>query len=463
MSHVHPDDIRKLCQGLDRICKSQGSVFRVRWRKHNAGLHPHDHEHDHGSQDSSFIVQGRASRRFEFQGEIFEEWIDPTASPPSPSASTAQEKDSSAANDFAWTEITGALSNGQPMLAIRPLTRLEILEQQESASESSMITASRRSRKEFGQCGTDTSSFKTRTDWKSKSKRMELDEAMKMPGQRNVSALTTLTMTSTPEAVHLKMPGALPDNVSIDVVGNSEHTQHFLQKHSPLFSDSLPHSDREECPGMKMTSIIEFSSMTIVPWTELTAVVLDAWNHWTQTVRAGQGHVQLWCEFILESAIDQTIDIVSWGLTLVGIDCNSVDSELEEQRLSAAGATKRIPSSKSCEQKDCLVYGDHQHQYHRRQQGQEHASKGYQRKMSGLDRASKKILEGYPSLDGVIRNIGNTWLGEKIKSRLDYRLDIVADKVMDWWESSSNDSSMLSESPSSSSSGSAHSGGTIVE
>ncbi|KAF9183009.1 hypothetical protein BGZ51_004312 [Haplosporangium sp. Z 767] len=465
MSYVHLDDIRKLCQGLDRICKSQGYVFRVRWRKHNAGLHRQGHEHDNRSsrgQDSSFTAQRRAPRRFEFQGEIFEEWIDPTASPPPPSASAAQEKDSSAANDYAWTEVTGVLSNGQPMLAIRPLERWEILEQQEFASESSMITASRRSCTEFGQRGADASNLKTRTDWKSKSKRMELDEAMKMPGQQNVSGLTTLTMTSTPDAIHLKMPGALPDNnnnknVSIDV-NTSEYTKRFLQpqsqRHPSLFSDPLFHSDPEECAGMKIASIIEFSSTAIVSWTELTVVGLNAWHHWTRTVRAGQDHVRFWCEYILESAIDQTIELVSWGLTLVGVDCNSVDSELEEQRLSAAAATKRIRSSKSCEQKDCLVYGGHQHQYQRQQQGLGHASKDYQRKMSGLDRASKKILEGYPSLDGIVRNFGNSWLGKKIKSRLDYRLDIVADKMMDWWESNNDESSILSESPPSSSSSS---------
>ncbi|KAG9323462.1 hypothetical protein KVV02_000824, partial [Mortierella alpina] len=406
---VHPDDIRTLCRGLDRICKSLHTLLRIRWRIQARTLFDLRYLNNHVQQETTVPAvddQEVHSRWIEFQGEHFEEWVDPTAFPDKPSdllmdqgyKDRHKDKDYDKVKDddddddeeeeeeeeaeqteeeneeiYAWVEVTGTLSNGQPLLAIRPLAAQERHELQEKTYKApgSIVSPQPSSRTGYKQShancgffnsndGEDDPFLQESTEWKGKSKRMDLEEGIRMPRQLDVSsALTALTRISSQDSTK----------------------------------------------------------------------ALEAWRQWIQVVHAGQAQFQDWCEYVLETTIDRLID-VSLRLALLGVDNPSADRFLEEQQSPSSSST----SSSSSFNKTKRIRSQ--------SQGPEHIRKG-QKKMSGIYRAglyrAGQLLQGYPSLEGALRSFGNSWLGLKIRNRLEQKMEIDADQVVDWWEGENAD------------------------
>ncbi|KAF9903649.1 hypothetical protein EC991_003470 [Linnemannia zychae] len=449
MSYVHPDDTRALCQGLDRACKALYTVFRVRWR-----LVGQDHllesDRQHSPLESSKVAFVRS---IEFQGESFEEYVDPTAVPDA-SLSSRVSNDGHTLAKYLWTEITGFLSNSQPLLVVRPLTTTELLDQANeaalataaaaaAAASSSMITSSRRS-------NARSLLVQEKKGWKKKSKRMDLEEGLRLPKQINLSALTSLSMTSSSrhDELCLRMPGSLPLSVQQQQPSQQLMTATTTTTTTTRCRNPSGHAN-------PMPSFLAFPSNATLPWSGMfVTIALDAWRQWILTVHAGQAQFQAWCEYLLEKTIDQMIESLSLGLTLLGIEEAPRSGGREDGMIVAVGSYRHHHQQQQQQQQLC-VEDSVQHKTKRiehkscdstnlepswtsftitdSRQHQEQKAARNQQTLSGLNRAGK-ILEAYPSIEGVVRNIGNTWLGQKIKSRLEQKLDVVADQVVDWWE-----------------------------
>ncbi|KAF9913720.1 hypothetical protein BX616_009697, partial [Lobosporangium transversale] len=74
------------------------------------------------------------------------------------------------------------------------------------------------------------------------------------------------------------------------------------------------------------------------------------------------------------------------------------------------------------------------------QQQQQHRleemlSKRQQRKLAAIHRMSQ-MLHQYPNIEGAVHTLGNSWLGRKIRNRLEHKLDMAADQVVSWWYNS---------------------------
>ncbi|KAF8936054.1 hypothetical protein EDD21DRAFT_363378 [Dissophora ornata] len=422
MSYAHPDDVRTLCRGLDRICKSLRATFRIRWRVQQGRQRPSSTCGKHNQTTPTEMQQetelaGVASfpRVIEFQGESFEEWIDPTVAPDPSLASKTTDIDDDNDDEsykYIWTEVRGIQSNGQPMLVVRPLTEQEIQEQHEWASVSAgLVTRSQRSREGFELNSSKQDSSK---EWK--TKRMGLEEVMKLPKQSNISALTSLTATShhhhyycQEEVLSLKMPGSLPSTMYQSSLALSTAS-----------SMTCPRYGRSSNGNgvMSMPSMLAYPTTTpITPWVAFMTIALDAWKQWIQTVHAGQAQFQDWCEYVLEVTIDQLVEGVTLGISLLGVEDSPTGSAEDELKVDLAGQSMEARID------DHLHFGLEQ-QKHERQRCN---------KQSGIRRVGQ-MLHNYPSVEGVVLTFGNSWLGRKIKSRLEHKLvDLAAEQAVDWW------------------------------
>ncbi|KAF9576293.1 hypothetical protein EC968_009267 [Mortierella alpina] len=494
---VHPDDIRTLCRGLDRVCKSIHILLRIRWRIQARSLCDLRCPNNIASKETTIPAtqeqEGR-SRWIEFQGEHFEEWVDSTAMPdkaPDPimaqgdkdrdkeyddddddddemknkddieveEAEQKDEREESKEEIYAWVEVTGTLSNGQPLLAIRPLTAQERSEQQEQTcmSARSIMSSQQSLRTEhtYGQTtggifndnnNMDIHLEQESTEWKGKSKRMDLEEGMRIPRQLDVSsALTALTRISSQESAGgLRMPGSFPFHMTqtpqqkllqqqLQQLQQKRHQQvHQLQQPHPISSDPRGlfhggHSRSSSGLVSPMSSVLACPTATsTAPWSLFMSAALEAWRQWIQVVHAGQAQFQDWCEYVIETTIDQLIESVSMGLALLGVENQSTDRYLEEQQSRALSSSLSSSSSSS-------LSSNHKTKRIRSQSQDREQIHKRQKKMSGLHRAGQ-LLQGYPSLEGAVRIFGNSWLGLKIRSRLEQKMEIVADQVADWWE-----------------------------
>ncbi|KAF9898574.1 hypothetical protein BX616_003857, partial [Lobosporangium transversale] len=252
LSCVHPDDLRALCQGLDRLCKSSSSsslgtapfttTFRVRWRasdsysnsikasvgeKQAVVSRGGRQEIEEGKKDESVLLplsgqdKNGFSRVIEFQGELYQEWVDPTTSAPDPARATKiwvrqPNKDEF---DYIWVEIQGTHSKGQPMLVVRPLMMGEIQEMRMSAlsmmstygtinqkpyvsSSSTLLSKSATSSSPPSSSSTNSTTYKAiekdSKEWrKNQFKRLGQEETLRLPKQLNATSLTNLKMTTT--------------------------------------------------------------------------------------------------------------------------------------------------------------------------------------------------------------------------------------------------------------------------
>ncbi|KAF9980309.1 hypothetical protein BGZ75_008578, partial [Mortierella antarctica] len=482
---VHPDDIHTLCRGLDRICKSLHTLLRIRWRIQARTLFDLRYLNNHVQEETTVPAvneQEVHSRWIEFQGQHFEEWVDPTAFSDKPSDLLMDQgyKDRHKDNDYdkvkddddeeeeaeqteeeeneeeiyAWVEVTGTLSNGQPLLAIRPLAAQERHELQEKTCKTpcSIVPSQQSSRTGYKQdhatCGVFNSTdgeydpfLQESTEWKGKSKRMDLEEGMRMPRQLDVSsALTALTRISSQDSTRgLRMPGSFPFHMTqtpqqkllqqqLQHLQEQRHQQIQQLQHMSSDTNYLfygGHSRSSSGLVSPMSTVLACPTATsTAPWSLFMSAALEAWRQWIQVVHAGQAQFQDWCEYVLETTIDRLID-VSLGLALLGVDSPSADRFLEEQQSPSSSST----SSSSSFNKTKRIRSQ--------SQSPEHIHKR-QKKMSGIYRAglyrAGQLLQGYPSLEGALRSFGNSWLGLKIRNRLEQKMEIDADHVVDWWE-----------------------------
>ncbi|KAF9373102.1 hypothetical protein CPB97_000809 [Podila verticillata] len=144
MAYAHPSDLRALCRGLDLVCKELYSVFIVRWRIDGRGAFEEGVFVSDVEEETKGEVTETAhgfSKAIEYQDEIFEEWEDHTVVPEdcfpfSQKSSSNATTNSVTADEFAWTEITGVLSNGTPLLVVRPMTQPEVDEYRRLQAES---------------------------------------------------------------------------------------------------------------------------------------------------------------------------------------------------------------------------------------------------------------------------------------------------------------------------------------
>ncbi|KAF9394807.1 hypothetical protein CPC16_010162 [Podila verticillata] len=376
MSYAHPDDLRLFCQGLDRTCKSLYHVFRVRWRKSGLGPVVTKSLEDEDNNRRKGGAHGGSSRTIEFQGELFEEWVDPTAM-------LLVASDSSDADNYLWTEITGVLSYTQPLLVVRPLTLTEAQEQERLLGQVKMMHHTNQ------QARAEKRREMLHRQWKAKSKNMGIEEA-RVPKQSSLSALTSLSMSSSSSTFSLSSLSSTCSSVSL----MSSSLDMELSRSGSHFRmpGSLPPTTRCRASAtaneiMGMPSVLAFPTAS-APWSVLTGIAVDAWNQWIMVVHAGQAQFQDWCVYILELTVEQLIESFSLGLTLIGgrADRLLADQEVHEE--------PRLP---------------------------------------GLQRAGK-VLEEYPSLSGVVQLFGNSWLGQKLRRKLEHKLNKVADQVVDWWE-----------------------------
>ncbi|KAF9192257.1 hypothetical protein BGZ49_003448, partial [Haplosporangium sp. Z 27] len=410
MTYVHPDDIRTLCRGLDQICKSHDIALRIRWNIHGKDQQP-DHD-DCEADDPAESIQEGYSRMIEYKGELFEEWVDPTAvpeptkSPKNLNQESIKPKEQLECNNYIWIEVKGRKSNGQPLLVLRPLTTQEIEEQHQITAISTNLAASAQTQVQIQ----ENNHSQPSKEWKNKTRRMGLEEGRNLPNRLNISALTSLAMTPRRDDLNLHIPGSFPLNVTAP-----------LNHHSSQLALST-----STCCSRSTSGIINVPSMLTYPannppWATFMTIALDAWKEWIQTVHAGQAQFQDWCEYLLETTIDRMIESVSLGLTLLGVEDAPSGLQLEGEQKQVA---IKINHSK----------GDHQGQLSLKTWENPTDAKSQQKKkLSGGMRRVGEILHNYPSLEGVVVTFGNSWLGRKIKSRLEHKLLDRADQVVDWW------------------------------
>ncbi|KAF9202702.1 hypothetical protein BGZ49_007158 [Haplosporangium sp. Z 27] len=429
MAHVHPQDLAMFCKGLDQVCKALYISFRVRWRVHAFVECEEDEDEKNkavkeeaigDADEKGLIMMAEGEPKIiEFQGELFEEWVDPCAAvnkriaPPPPK------------EEYVWTQVTGVLSNGSPILVVRPLTLSEALKQDASRS----TTAASRNNLYFDyydpfvdahsdddegylememEQDTTLSSSQGHTallEWGAQKdqgwKRMDLGEGLilSQSGVQGFSDLKEMALSDT----------SLDSDHAFKY---QQHQRHNGQRHigpEPLF-------------------LFTFSPMAVLAsWpTTLSSAAFDARKQWIHTVHLTRDQFQAWCEYLLDAALDQTIKSVTLGMTILGYpQCFPVPP----------------PCSTECKQE--------QHQESTMIQAKKQCTAEQSTpKLSGLHRAGKVLEANCPALDGVVRQIGKSWIGQRIivKSRIDQRLDVVADQVVDWWENQESVAASLTAS-----------------
>ncbi|KAI1311284.1 hypothetical protein EDD11_003530 [Mortierella claussenii] len=463
MSYAHPDDLRSLCRGLDRVCKSfkekSTIVFRIRWRVVKAqGQQLAETAIDstaiHTDQEDDKMPEiSLCTRAIEFQGETFEEWTDPTASAAPESTLTSSQE-----TKYAWVEVRGVHSNGQPMLVVRPLTAQEIQEQKNHGLETSMLSKrgliSQRSTTSATQGGVEKNSKEWRRKKQGRSKCMAVEKGIKLPKQMNLSALTTLSTSSSlslssssrkQEDFVLRMPGSLPSQPYQQL-----HQQQQQQSTSIGFYSASSSSSPSNSGMITMPTMLAYPSTTQNPWGMVLTSALDAWKQWIQIVHVGQAQFQDWCEYVLERTIDQLIEGVSLGMTMLGVEAGPCYGAQLEVQLAPQPQRKCQDVEKMCllsssvdsaqQEQDRQQYHQQQEQRddeqnHRdvkQQQQQQQQQQRQCQRLSGLHRVGE-LLHEYPRLEVVARTFGDSWLGRKIRSRLEQKLDMASDQVVEWW------------------------------
>ncbi|KAF9346824.1 hypothetical protein BGX26_001668 [Mortierella sp. AD094] len=442
MAQVHPHDLAMLCKGLDQVCKALYTSFRARWRVHPAEMQSMEYEGEVEEEEAAVAAEEeeeeeeeeeaeeevtkktsdlvamveRTSRIIEFQGEVFEEWVDSSAAVNNQTASPVGTHE-----EYVWAEVTGVLSNGSPILVVRPLTMSEAVEQEASNAVAAVsrnhdiyydhydpfVDAHSEDDEGYLEMEMDLDTTMNYlqdpialVEWRTQKdqgwKRMDLGEGLYL-SQCTVQGLSDLKESSSSDASSARL-------------SKCHHHRHNGQHHSsprPL--------------------LFIFSPMAaLASWPALSSVVLDARKQWIHTIHLTQDQFRAWCEYLLDAALDQTIKSVSLGMTLLGY-------------------VQRYPTSPPPPYPYLFSESmeSNQEQQHQKLQKRTVLDKNQgpvepcPPKLSGLDRAGKVLEANCPALDGVVRQIGKSWIGQRImeKSRLDQKLDVVADQVVDWWES----------------------------
>ncbi|KAF9360636.1 hypothetical protein BGX34_007658 [Mortierella sp. NVP85] len=392
MAYVHPQDLPLLCKGLDDVCKGRYTIFRARWRIE--GLQDYD---DEDSDDDGIPGLHRRRRSvtdfaadfvpntIKYEGELYEEWVDPSAN------ESLAESAVGKAEDFAWTEVTGVLAQGYPVLVVRPMTMPEVEEM-----EASGATAAAKAH-------TDTSVAEKEEDdegYLEMEHDCELDETSSDCDIESVDLKSHLS-----EALSQSLAD-LPSAPSPTLIVRRRTSQCQCQ-----------------CQCKQHESINQ-SGLSLKAWPPLSAVALDAWNQWIDTLNLTKDQFATWREHLLDSFLNQTVSTVSKGMTILGCD------GLEIAQPFPYYSPELMIEFKQQEQKKIQAFKE--------QQAKASAGKVTPRpNLSGLNRAGKVLEAQCPALDGVVRRVGTSWIGQRIfeTGRLDKKLDMVAGHAMDLWES----------------------------
>ncbi|KAF9179666.1 hypothetical protein BGZ51_006744 [Haplosporangium sp. Z 767] len=465
MTYVHPQDLSALCKGIDQVCKALYTVFRARWRvdalqsdmpsslETDAIDAGHDDLVETTQEECDAIVYQGTTGFIDFQGEQYEEWVDPTA------LDAAQE---SSEGEYSWAEITGVLSNGNPILVVRPLTVLEIEEQEASVAMAAKSKAHHHDMPpplihctsyatlvgvdsdEDEDDEDDDDSYLQESDleseltmvmdeqcsldWKTQKiharKRMEIEEAQSLLYQSNVPKFSDLTSVVSRPSSAMSM---LSSSSSATLTAQATDKSHSCHRHY--------HQGHHTAVG-GITLLVTFSPTLSLSMPVFSSIALDAWKQWIQTVHLTRDQFRAWCEYLLDAGLGQMIDGVSLGLTFIGCDPRPPTRHPIADKNQQWAHEYTDSMSLAQQQMTSCHYSRRDH----------HDAAA---KLSGLHRAGKVLEANYPAIEGVVRQIGRSWIGHRIMvtSRLEERLDVVADQVVDWWESENRVATLTSSVP----------------
>ncbi|KAF8924466.1 hypothetical protein EDD21DRAFT_372476 [Dissophora ornata] len=433
MAYVHPKDLPSLCKGLNQVCKSLYTVFRARWRVDalpELFSEDEDDESDESDEEMDALVEC-ASRTIEFQGELFEEWLDP-------SATSGRQMSPHGSEEYAWTEVTGVLSNGNPVLVVRPLTMPEIEEEDSSLMMSALSKALNIS------CTTFVD-VESEDDDGYLDMEMDLDMDMELDQALITAEMASVETKPQKDLVRRRMDLDLGEGLCLsqsNVQGLSDLRVISVSPSSTATFVSQCRRSSQFYQSNGQPLFLAFSPiMRFTTWPGLSSVVLDAWKEWVQTVQLTREQFQAWCEYLLDMAFNQTMTAVSFGMALMGCETLVLSPSSypflfqnwppmqRKQQKEQAQQTWTIPSedSEPCVKSQCFEPS----------QQATLSAECSSAKLSGIGRAGKVLEANCPALEGVVRQIGSSWIGQRIivTSRLDQKLDVVADHVVDWWES----------------------------
>lgn len=472
MAYVHPQELSALCKGLDQVCKARYTVFRARWRvdapSSKGKLSDEDDDCSKAcGDDENLREEDHRCRIIEFQGERFEEWVDPSSAAMSCSQAMSVEKEEAKEDEkesscrYAWTEVTGVLSNGNVVLVVRPLTIPEVEEQEWLMASSPSISSSSFSptpptfveniddeaededededgylemELEVGSlCSEQTlvqDDGESKADWRAWTdevrKRMDFEEGLCLSKAGNVAVSRLSDLSSFSSS-------------SVSTVSSRPKLDTRVRQQPP------------PCHSNRRSLLITFSptaaasSLVLVSLPVLSSLVLDAWSHWIQVIHLTREQFQAWSEYLLDLALGQTIETISFGMTILGCaprPCLSAPSLMDHDYcnylVETDGDVQKVLAQELCQRTTVMSI-------QRSNTSREDESVN---KISGLNRAGKVLEAHYPGLEGVVRHFGQSWLGHRIMAtvQLEEKLDVVADQVVDWWESEDRVAALVASS-----------------
>ncbi|KAF9989704.1 hypothetical protein BGZ75_005230, partial [Mortierella antarctica] len=209
----------------------------------------------------------------------------------------------------------------------------------------------------------------------------------------------------------------------------------------------------------KRTLLITFSptaaaasSLVLVSLPVLSSIALDAWRQWIQMIHLTREQFQAWSEYLLDLALGQTIETVSFGMTLLGYaprPCLSAPCLIDDDYcyyynslVESDNGVQQTLAQELCQRTAAMTTIQRSHPT------QEDEAVIVIHKISGLNRAGKVLVANYPGLEGAVRHLGQSWLGHRIMAtvQLEEKLDVVADQVVDWWESEDRVATLVASS-----------------
>ncbi|KAF9291382.1 hypothetical protein BGZ68_004243 [Mortierella alpina] len=400
MAYVHPQELSALCKGLDQVCKARYTVFRARWRVDapSSESKPFDEDDDCSKAcryDENLRDEDRRCRIIEFQGERFEEWVDPSSAAMSCSQAMSVEKEEVKEDEkesscrYAWTEVTGVLSNGNVVLVVRPLTMPEVEEQEWLMASSPSISSSSFS--------PTPPTFVDNTDDETEDEDEDEDGYLEM---------------------ELEVGSLCSEQTLVQDDGESKAdwrawTDEVRKRMD--FEEGLCLSKAGNVAVSRLSDLSSFSSSSVS--TVSSRPKLDT----------------------------RTIETISFGMTILGcaprpsLSAPSLmDYDYCNFLAETDGDVQKALAQELCQRTTVITIP-------RPNTSREDESVN---KTSGLNRAGKVLEAHYPGLEGVVRHFGQSWLGHRIMEtvQLEEKLDVVADQVVDWWESEDRVAALVASS-----------------
>ncbi|KAF9953647.1 hypothetical protein BGZ72_005253 [Mortierella alpina] len=438
MAYVHPQELSALCKGLDQVCKARYTVFRARWRvdaPSSEGMLSDEDDEDleSGGDDLNLREVDHQCRIIEFQGERFEEWVDPSSAATTCSQGVPVEEQEDEKSSLCRYQA----SSSQDPASFVPIPTFmgntddeEEDDDQDGYLEMELELDSLCSEQTLVQ-----DDGESKVDWRTLTdevrKRMDLEEGLSLSrsGGTAVSRLSDLSSLTSSAVCTLSPRSKLEARVQ--------------QQQPP-------------CHSNRRTLLITFSptaaasSLVLVSLPILSSIALDAWRQWVQIIHLTREQFQAWSEYLLDLALGQTIETVSFGMTILGCaprPCLSaptlVDYDYDHYNnpVETDSKMQQVLAQELCQRTTVMTV-------HKSHSPQENEAIQAANKISGLNRAGKVLEAHYPALEGVVRHLGQSWLGHRIMAtvQLEEKLDVVADQVVDWWESEDRVAALVASS-----------------